>query len=266
MTTALHAIHLSDTHLGPSRKFLARGANPADRLLHIAEAIQQLDFRPDFLIHTGDLANDPHPDAYRLASEILSPLEIPLYVVNGNHDDAGMLVAGLDLGPREPLGSGSDRLAYEFDLPGLRGFVLDAKVPEEEGPHGLLPESQLEALSESLDRCDRPFAIFLHFPPFPIHSAWMDKHLLLHNGERLHEVLRDKDLSRNRGVFFGHLHRGIQLYRDGILYSGVASPACRFSMGVEDQIVTFQGDCPADFHHLTFSETGTVVKTLSAGE
>lgn len=264
MPSNVHAIHLSDTHLGPTRDFEVRFANPAERLTKIVEAIRELDFTPDFLIHTGDLANDPDPASYQLATEILSPLGLPLYVVNGNHDDAGMIADAVTMGPREALCPGSDALAYRFEFPGIRGFVLDAKVPEEEGPHGWMPEEQLEALAAELSGIDRPFAVFLHFPPFPIHSRWIDEYLPLRNGEDLHDLLRSIDPQLIRGVFFGHLHRDLQLYRDGILYSGVTSPACEFSVGVHDEKIAFEPDCPATFHHLTFSETGTVVKTLAA--
>ena len=261
----LHAIHLSDTHLGPTPDFRVREAQPAARLGRLVEAIGSLDFTPDFLVHTGDLANDPDPDAYRLAGEILAPLGIPLYCANGNHDDAAMLDEGITMGSRQPLGEATGRLAYTFDFPDLRGFVLDAKVPEAEGPHGELPQAQLDALEAALAEVDRPYAVFLHFPPFPIHSQWIDAYLPLKNGEALHEVLlQHADTGLNRGVFFGHLHRDLQLYRDGILYSGVGSPACEFSVGVHDEIVSFDADCPAVFHHLTFSETGTVVKSLTA--
>jgi len=264
MSRVIHAIHLSDTHLGPSRDFDTRGANPRERLDRIVRAIGELDFVPDFVIHTGDVADDPHPGAYAVAAEALALLEVPFYAVTGNHDDAAMMMAGLPMAPRTPLTADPGRLAYSFEAGELRCFVLDAKVPEEDGPHGELPQNQLAALGAALAENDAPFAVFVHFPPFMIHSRWIDSHLPLRNGEALHDLLRRQHPSRARGVFFGHLHRPLQLYRDGILYSGVGSPACEFAVGVNDEHISWSADCPLAFHQVSFSDQGVVVKTLAA--
>ena len=56
----------------------------------------------------------------------------------------------------------------------------------------------------------------------------------------------------------------MQLYRDGILYSGIASPVCEFTAGVHDEKVEWSSDCPAVFHHLSFSPQGTVIKAFYA--
>jgi hypothetical protein len=46
--------------------------------------------------------------------------------------------------------------------------------------------------------------------------------MALQNGERLHAILL-KAHARLRGVFFGHIHQNVDIYRDGILYSSVLS-------------------------------------------
>jgi hypothetical protein len=42
------------------------------------------------------------------------------------------------------------------------------------------------------------------------------------NGEALHQVLL-QGKERLRGVFFGHVHQSISMYRDGILYTSALS-------------------------------------------
>lgn len=256
----LQVIHISDTHLGPTPDFEVRGACPHARLERLVEGILGLDFTPDFVIHTGDVANDPHPDAYRLAAAQFARFPCPVYSVVGNHDAAAMMRGALVLPPAEPLASDPDRLAYRFDRDGVRFFVLDARMPDPEEPHGVLPEPQLEALTANLAAWTGPFAVLLHFPPFPIGSPWIDKFLALRNGEALHRAIVNAGPARCRGVFFGHLHRGIQIYRDGILYAAVSSPACQFSAGTRDERVAFDPECPLPFNHLTFTADGTIVK------
>ncbi len=264
MPDVIHGIHLSDTHIGPSRDFDVRGNRSRERLDRIVRAIGALDFVPDFVVHTGDLVDDPDPRSYAVAAEALAPLAPPLYCVTGNHDDAAMITAGVPMGPRTPLIDDPDRLAYRFDFPGLRSYVLDAKLSDTTDPHGALPDNQLEALADSLAEDDTPFAIYVHFPPFGIHSCWIDDHLPLHNGEALHDLIRSQAIGRVRGVFFGHLHRAVQQYRDGVLYSGVSSPVCEFAAGVCEERFGFESDCPLVYNQLSFSDRGAVVKTFSA--
>lgn len=267
MSRVLHGIHLSDTHIGPSDDFEVRGACPRRRLDRMVKAILDLDFEPDFIIHTGDVVNDPDPAAYAVAKDALAPLidRFPFYAGPGNHDDSVMMKDGLPMSGKTPLVKDAGRLAYRFDLPEFRGFVLDANVPAPEEPHGELPENQLAALEAELNNGDEtPFAVFVHYQPFEIHSAWIDEYLPIRNGEALHELLRKQPPGRVRGVFFGHLHRPVQLYRDGILYSGISSPVCEFTAGVHDEKVGWSADCPVVFHHLSFSPTGTVIKAFTA--
>jgi len=155
-----------------------------------------------------------------------------------------------------------DRLAYHWDMGHLRFYCLDAKLPKEDGPHGEIPQNQLDALREDLASHDLPYAVFLHFPPFRMGSIWMDEKLILTNGPDLHEILKESspDRYRIRGVFFGHTHRSIQLYREGILYSGVASPVFQFSMTPEDGPPSIHPDSPLVFNHVTFLPNSTAIK------
>ena len=136
------------------------------------------------------------------------------------------------------------RIAYRIDLQGHRCFILDARLPETDGPFGHLPSDQLGSLARELSDHQDPFSLFIHFQPFPIGSPWIDEHLPLQNGEELHRVLLDAGHPRNRGVFFGHLHRGIQIYRDGILYCGVSSPAFEFTARVDNTVIDSNANCP----------------------
>ncbi len=262
----LEVIHLSDTHFGPDRAHAIRGANAYERAEALVEAIRALSFTPDFIVHTGDVVNDPDPDAYALAAEVLSQLPAPVYYATGNHDDVAMMREALAFGPLEPLVPDSeDRLCYR--IAGAVGekvefFVMDAKVPPAEGPHGRLPDSHAAAV---LDRVSgtKPAAVFLHYPLTPIGSKWIDEHLLVTNGTEFQAALAAKAGGWLRGIFSGHLHRGLALYRDGVLQSGVSSPACEFTAGPDDEFCDFLPGGPIPFHHITFTADATMVKAHS---
>ncbi len=258
----LHVIHFSDTHLGESPDFMVQGVNPYKRTLKLVEAIEKLNFQPDLIIHTGDVTNAPSTKAYQTAAESFTSLKAPLYFTTGNHDDARLIKQYLPSSPKTPLVDDEDRLAYHWNAGHLRFYNLDARVPDEDGPHGEIPQNQLDALREDIASHDLPYAVFLHFPPFRMGSIWMDKKLILTNGPALHEILKESspDRYRIRGVFFGHTHRSIQLYREGILYSGIASPAFQFSMTPEDGPPSIDQDSPIVFNHITFLPNSTAIK------
>ena len=262
----LEVIHISDTHFGPDRNLKIRGANAYDRSIALVEAINALPFVPDFIMHTGDVVNDPDPDAYALAAEVLSALKAPVYFATGNHDDVAMMRDALDFGSfRLLVPAVTEQLCYRLTggiVDELEFFVMDGKVPEEEGPHGFLSADQMEAVLAEISG-ERPVALFVHYPLTPIGSAWIDEHLLITNGESFQDSLAAKAGNQLRGIFSGHLHRGLLLYRNGVLQSGVSSPACEFSAGPDDDFCDFLSGGPIPFNHITFTANATMVKSYS---
>ena len=65
---------------------------------------------------------------------------------------------------------------------------------------------------------------------------------------------------RIRGVFFGHVHRGTQVYQDGILYTSVASTFCQFHHWPNDQKYTLDDTSRAAFNFVTLTPAKTIVK------
>ena len=88
----LEVIHISDTHFGPDRSLDIRGANVCARAEALVREISKLPFVPDLIVHTGDVANDPHEGAYELAEKVLSKLPAPVFYATGNHDDVTMMI------------------------------------------------------------------------------------------------------------------------------------------------------------------------------
>jgi len=262
----LEVIHLSDTHVGPDRSLAIRGANACDRSEALVAAINALPFTPDLIVHTGDVVNDPDKEAYALAAEVLSQLKAPVYYATGNHDDVAMMRGALNFGPLELLVPESEeRLCYRIGGAagsGVEFFVMDGKVPPAEGPHGHLSNSQIAAVLDGISGT-KPVAVFIHYPLTPIGSKWIDEHLLVTNGPEFQKALAGKAGKQLRGIFSGHPHRGHSIYRDGILQSGVSSPACEFTAGPDDDVCDFLPGGPIPFHHITFTADATMVKAYS---
>lgn len=262
----LEVIHISDTHFGPDRFETIRGANTYDRSVALVAAINALPFTPDFIVHTGDVVNDPDPEAYRLAAEVLSGLKVPLYYAAGNHDDVAMMREALVFGTHRLLVPESDAsLCYRLSggkNEEIEFFVVDARVPQEEGPHGFFSADRIDAVVAEISG-EKPVAVFLHYPLSPIGSAWIDGHLLVTNGREFLKAISAKAGPQLRGIFSGHLHRGLQLYCGGVFQSGVSSPACEFTASPHDDFCDFLSGGPIPFNHITFTAEATMVKSYS---
>ena len=221
-------IHLTDTHFGPDRTYARHGYRAWSCARELVTRINDLPFKPDFIIHTGDVVTDPDPVSYRLAAETLGLLDFPTYYVTGNHDRTEDILRYLPMGAYEDLGSRYGLLSYRFDCKGRRFLVVDARAPDALDPHGLLGDEQLAIVREEVERGRLPLVVFIHFPLLPVNAPWFDENMLVINGIRLHEILLSAG-DRLLGVFHGHLHMARETVRDGIIYSSASSTFANFS-------------------------------------
>jgi len=209
-------VQITDSHLGPTRDYSYYGHSPYRTLARAIDLINAMPQPPDFVVHTGDLSNDRSVESYELAAELLGRLRVPLYLVNGNHDDRALLRKILDA-PYAPDGDPDAPLDYAFEVKGERFLVLDGWSPEVRDPLGKLSAAQLARARAEAESDGPLLTMLLHYPPFPMGSPWLDQHMPLVNGEALHEALLPAR-HRLRGVFCGHLHRSSQIVRGGITY------------------------------------------------
>ncbi|GAB4264616.1 MAG: phosphodiesterase [Candidatus Promineifilaceae bacterium] len=252
-------VHLSDTHIGPTKAFARHGFLSYSALERVVTAVNSLPIKPNFIIHTGDVATDPDPAAYRLAAEALAKLRVPVYFVNGNHDDAGMIREFLPMGPKVEWFSGETTLAYHFDVSGYRFVVLDGKGPVELDPAGQISEAQLIRLRQICAEGDMPLVVFVHFPLLPVYSTWFDENMLVVNGRSVHEVLRTAQ-SRLRGVFLGHIHQSMQTVCDGVMYTAVPSTFAQFIAWPQAQAPAENPAYPPGFNLVHLLPEQTIVQ------
>ncbi|HML24703.1 MAG TPA: metallophosphoesterase [Aggregatilinea sp.] len=245
MQPKLSFVQISDTHIGPTRSHEARTACTYDNLERFVTLLNAMPEPPDFVIHTGDITDDGSPASYELAWDLLSRINVPLYLVNGNHDLIENM-GGILAASGTPSSAVAGSLCYTFDLKGERFLVLDAFDPGALQPAGCLGDAQLAFLRAETEGGDLPLTVFLHFPPLPMGSPWLDRRMLILNGHALHDALlpaRD----RLRGVFSGHLHRPAQTVRDGIAYCTVASTAYQITWRRGEDDLGFDAATPPGY-------------------
>ena len=144
-----------------------------------------LEPRPDVVLMTGDLVDEGSESEYRVLRDILTPLDIPLYMIPGNHDDRDALrTVFSDL---TYLFEGGPFINYLVEDFPLRLVALDSVVPGRGS--GSLCEARLAWLDARLaEDTSRPTVIIMHHPPFETGIGHMDA-VSLGNKEALAEVV-----------------------------------------------------------------------------
>ncbi len=255
-------IHLSDTHIGNS-KFQLYKRNTFETSVRLIDQINKTGATADFVIHSGDIVNNPDDDSIHLAKSLFSKFNIPSYFINGNHDTPS-IVDILQTGFSESLSNAG--VSRYFTLNGVLFLILDTQRPDPLDTHGEFSEKQEKALLYFLNRAmGHKIVLFCHFPPVPVGSPWVDRDMLMINGDRLHKILV-QSAAQIHGVFFGHIHHHLTQLRDGILYTSAPSPFSRFSILPTDRQVRIESDVPIYFNYVTISENSVVVKLITIEE
>lgn len=133
---AFYFIHITDPHIGQGRLDTQLGQvrlpRHTENFRRFAGAASRLRPKPAFVVITGDLTQDgTHEDwqAFRqLMSEMNASVDVPVYLILGNHD--------VNPGTFLSLFPGS-KLHYSFDLGGVR-FIALHPYPDSSGPRDAL--------------------------------------------------------------------------------------------------------------------------------
>lgn len=263
----LRFIHISDTHINPERSY-NRDYSVYTPMIGVDALIAELNnlpFQPDFILHTGDVAYDPVPEIYAAIKELMSQIQVPIYYLAGNHDDARSIQTVL-MGKSEA----QDYLYYDFEVEGVHVVCLDSNGPISElkvgeQPAGTVSPEQLDWLNEICSNDDeRPLVIAVHHNALPVQVPWLDTWMRMENGEDFHAIVRQ---ARDRlcGVFFGHIHQNFQVLRDGVLYISAGSAWCQFiSYPIpENKMHIKDSHTLPSFNIVTISDTTTSIQRHS---
>ena len=263
MSKSIRFIHISDTHIGPTKDFKLYNVAPYPCAEKIVDYLNNLKEKPDFIIHSGDVAATiPDDPSFKNAQEIFSKLKYPVYYVTGNHDRSSFIKKYLKQGDRIDLVTDVSKNTYYFDLKGYRFIVLDGRGPDTIDPHGSLSEDQFKALEQEITNGTLPLVIFIHYPPIELDSLWLNKNMLLLEGDRLHSLLK-KVGDRLLCVFFGHIHRGMQIVKDGVFYSSIGSTFMQFAWYPSQEEPVMESTGLSYFNYVTIEDTQMTVKEYS---
>lgn len=88
---ALRFIHITDTHISAERPLPPRHRpnsihHPNDQAERLVATLNELPWQPDFVLHTGDVANGPEAEHHEVARCLLEQIRWPVFYIAGNHD------------------------------------------------------------------------------------------------------------------------------------------------------------------------------------
>ncbi|VWL97871.1 phosphodiesterase [Burkholderia lata] len=243
---------ISDLHIKRPGQLAYRRVDTAAALTRCIEKLNALVPRPDAVLVTGDLTDFGHDEEYGNLRGLLAALEIPYYLMIGNHDDrAGLRRAFAD---RAELQAG-EFVQYALDVGAVRVLALDSQVPG--ASYGDLCDARLAWLAAQLDAArDRPVIVALHHPPFASGIGHMDKlRLTPAASAKLDALLRGyPNVER---VLCGHVHRTMFTRFGGTLAAAVPSPAHQVAFDLRtDGPSAFRLEPPAFAVHHYVPDTG----------
>ncbi len=210
---------ITDTHVveAGTRAYM----DQVDTNAMMAKAVDRLnalDPRPDLVVVTGDLTDHGTAAEYAELKAQLARLELPFYLVIGNHDDRQTLLAELDYAH---LASARPFVQYTVDHLPVRLIVLDSTSDEHH--RGDYCQDRLDWLRARLaEDVGKPTIVALHHPPFDTGIATMDA---LGPGWADGLVAAIAQRPNVVRVLCGHVHRSIQTLVGGRLTSICPSTA-----------------------------------------
>lgn len=226
-------LHISDLHMLKSETETNHGISPYQRLGHVINSIEKLEYPPSFAIITGDLSTGGTVEGYELVRRYTKQLNekgIHTMLTMGNHDDRENYRQIFQKKPSK------DPIYYSEEYGELQIIILDTLNTSFQNPReriGLFEGEQLNWLSEVINKDPaRPTIIALH------HPIYGSPHKVL-SGRLFDRKQRDefyKVVSRGNvlALLYGHLHHSQVTTVDGVLHVQAGSTVMELNINEEE--------------------------------
>ncbi|MDH3450938.1 MAG: phosphodiesterase [Gammaproteobacteria bacterium] len=196
---SVRIVQLTDLHLYKRRDGVLAGVPTWETFSAVQQLVRDRHADFDYLVLTGDLAQDEARETYEMLREALGDWLACCRIVPGNHDDPAHLRAVFP----ELFGNDSQSLNFSLACGEWRIAGLDSQVVGE--VNGRVGVTQLEWLRERLTEPPAaPTLIFVHHPPLPIGVDWLDT-LGLDEAEQLVSLIAESP--QVKLVCAGHVHQ-----------------------------------------------------------
>jgi Icc protein len=252
---------VSDLHIKAAGKLSYRIVDTAGMLRACIAHMLAQPQKPDVVVFTGDLVDFGRPEEYAALRDLLSTLDMPVYLIPGNHDErAAMRRAFPD---HAYLRQSPEFINYAIEDHPVRIVGLDTTVPGK--PGGLVCAVRLAWLDAKLaEKPDRATVVLMHHPPFHTFIGHMDAQGLEGTAALAAVIAKHPQVER---LLCGHLHRPIQARFAGSLACTIPGPAHQVALDLDEKAASqFVMEPPAYGLHAYTPETGIVSHTAFVGQ
>ncbi len=163
-------IQVTDTHLFSDPEGVLAGVPTWKTFRAVLKQIERNHPDFDYLILTGDLAQDEALETYQKLHEALGDWVHRCRIIPGNHDNPAHLRAVFpELFPKDGAA-----LTFSLSASGWKIIGLDSHLPGE--TKGRVEAAQIEWLKGELELDPGvPTLLFVHHPPVAIKVEWLDR-------------------------------------------------------------------------------------------
>lgn len=172
----------------------------------------------DGILITGDISETGLPQEYRRYQNLIAPLDLPVIMLPGNHDERRAMAAAF---PDQNWHDAGNPLNSHQKLGNIDVLALDCTVPNQQ--YGELSNQTADWLKDKLKSLDGlPVITGLHHPPFKCGIEHMDAQPF-REPEKLLSILE-----QHKGpklVLCGHVHRYMTCFHKNIPMSIAPSVA-----------------------------------------
>ncbi|HEX9687160.1 MAG TPA: phosphodiesterase [Burkholderiales bacterium] len=261
MTQPFVLAQISDLHVTAGGRLAYRVVDTTGMVRACVHHLLALKQRPDAVVITGDLTDGGRPEEYAMLRELIAPLQMPVYLIPGNHDERGALRAAFP--DHAYLRQSRDVVLYAIEAHPLRIVAIDTVIPGAGG--GALGDESIAWLDRTLALApDRPTVVLMHHPPYVTHIGHMDA-IGLRDPEALAAVVRRHPQVER--ILCGHVHRPIEVRFAGTIAATAPSPVHQVALDLGvDAPSRFVMEPPAYRLHAYTRESGVVSHTAYVGE
>ena len=246
-------IHFTDTHLvDPANRL--HGLNPAARFESCIDSIVQSHSDAECCVMTGDLADAAEDKAYAFFAEQIGRLDMPCFLIVGNHDKREKFTRFFPDTPTDQSGF----IQYIAKTSAGVFIMLDTVTP---GSHsGTYCEARCAWLRDTLAaQANEPVYLFMHHPPFDIHLPGIDRIGLINKVVFAEIVSPYKNI---RHLFFGHAHRPISGSWQGISFSSLRGTNHQVGLDFSSEKIIYVDEAP-EYSVVFLSDETIVIHTHS---
>ena len=234
-------IQLTDLHIADDPQQTLKNCHCDQQLDKIIQHLNTYPVDYQCALFTGDISHDSNGDAYQRLAKQWAPMQLPSYVIPGNHDDPNTLF-------RQTV---NNNFEYRRHLifKHWQMFFLNTHVHNE--AHGYIDENELLWCENRLRQFHQSAVIIIHHHPLNIGCEWMDA-IKLKNANALLNALERH--SHCKIILHGHTHQESHLQHQHIEILGTPSSCVQFAENSQHFAIA-QQQKPA-YRHLELLDNG----------